>query len=204
MAGPGTDTFIAMGAKYLPDIQKGEVHRFVVPALLHAGVLHIFTNLVSQTFIGYTCEKQWGWKLIFFYYVMTAFGATLLSCVGSPCSVSVGASGALLGIIGVEMAWLLVNWNNADLIRSPCQRMCTMIWWLFIIFIIGLSTPGIDNFAHLGGWLSGMLLGFTVSEYTAVVGWMENIQKSWKYVSAFCCLVYFLSTLVSTFASVKC
>ena len=89
-----------------------------------------------------------------------AFGATLLSCIGSPCTVSVGASGALLGIIGAHMSWLLCNWENRDKIRQPCQRMCTMIWWLFIIFMIGLGLTGegIDNWAHFGGWISGMLV----------------------------------------------
>ena len=53
---------------------------------------------------------------------------------------SVGASGALLGIIGAYMAWILLNWNNRDILPQPCPRMCTMITWLFIIFMIELRT----------------------------------------------------------------
>ena len=69
MAGPGTQAMLLLGAKYLPDIQDGEVFRFVTPALLHAGILHIFTNLVSQTMIGYTCEMHWGfWRMFIFYF----------------------------------------------------------------------------------------------------------------------------------------
>lgn len=69
MAGPGTETLKIMGAKYLPCIQDGEVYRFISPAFLHSGILHIFTNLVSQTMIGYTCELHWGfWRMFSFYF----------------------------------------------------------------------------------------------------------------------------------------
>ena len=92
-----------------------------------------------------------------------------MSCVGSACDVSVGASGALLGIIGCYMAWILLNWNNQALLPQPCQRMCSMIWWLIIIALIGASTTGIDNWAHLGGWLSGMLVSISNLEVEVVL-----------------------------------
>ena len=81
-----------------------------------------------------------------------------MSCVGSTCSISVGASGALLGVIGCYMSWILLNWNNKSLLPQPCQRMCSMIWWLIIIAMIGASATGIDNFAHGGGFISGFLV----------------------------------------------
>ena len=69
MAGPSSATLKLMGGKYLPCIQNGEIYRFLTPALLHAGILHIFTNLVSQTMIGYTCELHWGtYKMALFYF----------------------------------------------------------------------------------------------------------------------------------------
>eukprot|EP00484_Ammonia_sp_Unknown_P001533 CAMPEP_0197021492 /NCGR_PEP_ID=MMETSP1384-20130603/2380_1 /TAXON_ID=29189 /ORGANISM="Ammonia sp." /LENGTH=263 /DNA_ID=CAMNT_0042449329 /DNA_START=29 /DNA_END=817 /DNA_ORIENTATION=+ len=171
MAGPSSETLKLMGGKYLPCIQNGEIYRFFTPALLHAGILHIFTNLVSQTMIGYSCELHWGTKRMAMFYFVTAFGATLLSCVGSPTSVSVGASGALLGIIGAYMAWILLNWNNRDLLPQPCPRMCTMITWLFIIFMIGVSMTGIDNFAHFGGWLTGIIVGFAFNPTSLPISW---------------------------------
>ena len=71
MAGPSSDCLKWMGGKYLSCIQNGEVYRFFTPALLHAGILHIFTNLVSQTMIGYTCELHWGfWRMFSFYFAV--------------------------------------------------------------------------------------------------------------------------------------
>merc|ERR1711879_733294 len=100
------------------------------------------TNMVSQTMLGYNCELWWGWKRMAFFYISTAFGATLLSSLCSPDSVSVGASGALLGIIGAYMIWILYNWRDRDRFDSPqvaCTRMCSTITWLIIIFMIGSS-----------------------------------------------------------------
>jgi len=203
MAGPSSTLLKWMGGKYLPCIQNGEVWRFFTPALLHAGILHIFTNLVSQTMIGYTCELHWGmWRMASFYFA-TAFGATLLSCVGSPGSISVGASGALLGIIGAYMAWILLNWNNRDILPQPCPRMCTMITWLFIIFMIGISMTGIDNLAHLGGWLSGIMLGFAFNTATRPISWIENKVKCIQISFAFLSIAYFVALLACTFFAVQ-
>ena len=69
MAGPSSATLKLMGGKYLPCIQDGEIYRFLTPALLHSGILHLFTNMVSQTMIGYTCELHWGTKRMMMFYV---------------------------------------------------------------------------------------------------------------------------------------
>jgi membrane associated rhomboid family serine protease len=203
MAGPNTETLKIMGGKYLPCIQNGEVYRFITPAFLHAGILHIFTNLVSQTMIGYTCELHWGFWRMFSFYFATSFGATLLSCVGSPGSVSVGASGALLGVIGAYMAWILLNWNNRVLLPQPCQRMCTMIVWLFIIMMIGISMAGIDNWAHFGGWLSGMFIGFAFNTASQPISWLDGKVRPLKISFTVVTVAYFLSTLLSSFFAIS-
>jgi len=205
MAGPGTDTMKWMQAKFVPCIQNGEVQRFFTPALLHAGILHIFTNMVSQTMVGYTCELWWGAARMAFFYIATAYGATLLSSLCSPDSVSVGASGALLGIIGAYMVWILYNWYDTARFPNPraaCARMCTMITWLFIIFMIGISMTGIDNYAHLGGWITGMLLGLTFNESTGPVRWMGNI-KVIRVLSGILSLAYFVACTVCVFLVVE-
>jgi len=202
MAGPSTDCMKWMQAKYVPCIQNGEVQRFFTPALLHAGILHIFTNMVSQTMVGYTCELWWGAPRMAFFYIATAYGATLMSSVCSVDSISVGASGALLGIIGAYMIWILYNWHNRDRFdssRAACARMCTMITWLFIIFMIGISMTGIDNYAHLGGWLTGMLLGLTFNEAREPVRWMGNHIKVIKVISGILSVAYYVAMTVCVF-----
>jgi len=204
MAGPSSATLKLMGGKYLPCIQDGEIYRFLTPALLHSGILHLFTNMVSQTMIGYTCELHWGTKRMLMFYFGTAFGATLMSCVGAPGSVSVGASGALLGIIGAYMAWILLNWNNRDLLPQPCPRMCTMITWLFIILMVGMSMQGIDNFAHGGGWLTGIILGFAFNPASAPIGWIDKRYNTVKISFKMLSFIYFAAMVGCTFLVVDC
>jgi len=204
MAGPSSATLKLMGGKYLPCIQDGEVYRFLTPALLHSGILHLFTNMVSQTMIGYTCELHWGTTRMLMFYFGTAFGATLMSCVGAPGSVSVGASGALLGIIGAYMAWILLNWNNRDLLPQPCPRMCTMITWLFIILMVGMSMQGIDNFAHGGGWLTGIILGFAFNPATGPIGWIDKRYNTIKISFKMLSFIYFATMVGFTFLVSDC
>merc|ERR1712241_820085 len=115
--------------------------------------------------LGYQFENEWGtWRMVGMYFA-TAFGATLLACVGSPGSLSVGASGALFGLLGVGLAYLFLNWNDLP-VQSRIPRLCNLICIIILNFIFALgwnaSQSGggsIDNLAHLGGLISGLFLG---------------------------------------------
>eukprot|EP01084_Bolivina_argentea_P198580 340001_1 len=156
---PSNKAMKFMGAKHLSCIQKGEIFRFFTSSLLHAGFFHILSNLFTQSNIGYTAEKHWGTNKMIFIYFMSSCGATLLSCIGHPDSVSVGASGALLGIIGVYISWMLLNWNNKEIFNNPRRSICNIVVWLLLIFLIGNTSNNIDNYGHLGGWITGIFMG---------------------------------------------
>lgn len=165
MGGPAGAVEYLFGAKWLPSIQHGQVYRFITPAFLHGGILHIFMNLVFQQMLGYKFEAEWGHVRIICMYFATAFGATLLACVGSPGSLSVGASGALFGLLGVGLSYLFLNWNDLPM-HSRIPRLCNLICIIILNFIFALgwnaSQSGggsIDNLAHLGGLISGIFLG---------------------------------------------
>merc|ERR1719373_1226352 len=98
MAGPGTCTFVAMGAKDVGRIAAGEVYRLLTPVFLHGGIQHIFFSLFFQFNLCFTYERLWGTKRIIFLYFATGLGATLLSSVSS-CAPSVGTSVALFGML---------------------------------------------------------------------------------------------------------
>jgi len=165
MGGPTGAVEYLFGAKWLPSIQEGQVFRFITPTFLHGGILHIFMNLVFQQMLCYRFETDWGTKRMVILYFLTAFGATLLACTASPNSLSVGASGALFGMLGVGVSYLYLNWH--DIVPAiRLQRMCNLTCIIIINFMIAIgwneSDSGqgtIDIYAHLGGLISGLCLG---------------------------------------------
>jgi rhomboid protease GluP len=86
-----------MGGKWEPDIRAGAVWRLLTAIFLHAGILHIASNLFFQLRFGYITELRWGrWRWLA-VYIISGLMASLFSTKLGPRSVSVGASGALFG-----------------------------------------------------------------------------------------------------------
>jgi rhomboid protease GluP len=127
--------------------------RLITAIFLHAGLLHIGFNMWVLMDIGPIVEDLYGSARYFFLYVATgAFGYLASSTIGG--HPSVGASGALLGLIGVLLAATTGRSNPAaQALRS------SLIRWVIYIFVIGFIMSGTDNYAHGGGLVSGFLLG---------------------------------------------
>ena len=99
-----------------------------------------------------TLEEMYGSARFFFIFVATGAGGYVASA--SAGHFSVGASGALLGMIGVLLAVTGGRSNmGAKMLRSQ------LIYWLIYIGVLGIIMPGVDNFAHIGGFASGFLIG---------------------------------------------
>jgi membrane associated rhomboid family serine protease len=129
-----------------------EPWRLVMAVFLHASLLHIGFNMWVLMDIGPHIEELYGSARYLFIYVLTGIGGYVLSSfVGH---FSVGASGALLGLIGVLLA---VTTGR----KSIGMRMLRnqIVRWLIYILVWGLIFPGIDNYAHFGGLASGFILG---------------------------------------------
>lgn len=200
MAGPSGKTLRFLGAKFLPDIQAGQVWRFWTPALLHGGILHIFMNGIFQFMLCFTYEKNWGTARIAFLYFFTALGATLLSCVSSANTVSVGASGALFGMLGANISYICMNWKD---IPSPERQLCQACCVVVINIVIGMGwTAGnIDNFAHVGGLISGLLMGlaFVVSHSTFSHARLAGKEVFFKRSGLILALIWYTVLLTVTF-----
>lgn len=148
MYGPSTQTLKAMGGKWEPDIRNNNaLWRLVTPIFLHAGFLHIFSNLFFQLRLGFILERRWTMPLFLLTYVLTGIGSSLMSCVMSPDSVSVGASGALFGLLGAVLGWLALNYPSLPVGAVKSEAIMVIVI-AGINFLIG-TTGSIDNWAHL-------------------------------------------------------
>lgn len=154
--GPSTETLVDVGAKFVPKILEGEWWRFLTPIFLHVGIAHIFMNLLMQLKVGISLEKSYGAMRIAPIYVLCGMYGNILSSIFLPTQVQVGASGALFGFLGVLLSDLLQNWS---LLQTPWRNLISLLITIIISLAIGLL-PGVDNFAHVGGFVMGILTGF--------------------------------------------
>jgi membrane associated rhomboid family serine protease len=139
---------------------KGEdpdqAFRFVTPIFLHAGLIHFFFNMLAQVTAAAQIEREMGSAgFIITYMAAGIFGNVLGGNFARPGVPSLGASGAIFGMFAVEWVDLFAHWRY---IYRPVRRLVFLAINLLIGIAIGFI-PYIDNFAHLGGFLMGLLVG---------------------------------------------
>jgi len=133
---------------------QGETYRLFTAAFLHASVLHIAMNMLTLWFLGPPLERVLGTARFVVLYLLCALGGSVASYVFSDLrTVSVGASGAIFGLMGA----LLVASRH---LRSDISGIGGLIG---VNLLIGFLVPGIDWRAHLGGLLTGMAVAFVLA-----------------------------------------
>lgn len=140
-----------LGANNGTLVKNGEIYRLITSAFLHANILHLLTNMYALYVIGFQLETFIGKKRFFFVYLVSAIGGNLLSAVLNN-SFSVGASGAIFGLLG---AMLYFGYHYRLYLGSV--MMSQIIPLIIINILFGFMVPNIDNAAHIGGLLTGYL-----------------------------------------------
>jgi|SRR5579863_9846085 len=141
-----------LGASLPWPYEISEPWRLVTAVFLHGSVLHILFNMWVLMDIGPQIEELYGSARFLFLYVICGIGGYIVS--SAMLRLSVGGSGALLGLIGVLLALTMGR-------RSAGMQMLRsrVIGWLIYIFVLGIFWRGVDTWAHLGGLATGFLLG---------------------------------------------
>jgi rhomboid protease GluP len=126
--------------------------RVVTAMFLHGGLLHIGFNMMALMQLGPAIEELYGSARYLFIYVFTgAFGFLVSAYFGN---FSLGASGAILGLVGVMLA--VTTKRGGSYMRDLRSRLISSV---VILFVIGFMGMGIDNYAHGAGLLAGFVLG---------------------------------------------
>ncbi|WOK99136.1 hypothetical protein Cni_G07848 [Canna indica] len=157
--GPSIYTLDRLGAlDFKKVVVEGERWRLFACMWLHAGVIHLLANNLSLLFTGMRLEEEFGFVKIGLLYILSGFGGSLMSCFSLQSNVSVGASGAIFGLLGAMLSELITNW-------SIYTNKCTALFSLLVVIAINMAVgavPHVDSSAHLGGFISGFLLGFVL------------------------------------------
>ncbi|KAK9755238.1 hypothetical protein RND81_01G011800 [Saponaria officinalis] len=159
LLGPSSSTLDKMGALEIEKVvHEHQSWRLISSMWLHAGVVHVLANMLSLIFIGIRLEQEFGFVKIGLLYTISGFGANVLSSLFLESTISVGASGALFGLLGAMLSELLTNWT---IYANKCAALLTLVLIILINLAVGIL-PHVDNFAHIGGFITGFLLGFVL------------------------------------------
>lgn len=154
--GWGDSLLTLLGGKISSLIDAGQYWRLITPVLLHASLLHIGFNMYALFVIGPSLESYYGHKRFLALYLLTGFGGNLLSYLLSE-GVSVGASTAIFGLVAAEGVFI---YQNRNIFGPKARAMLSNVVMVVVInLVLGLS-PGIDNWGHLGGLITGLIFGW--------------------------------------------
>lgn len=147
---------VDMGAMQPFLIAEGQYWRLLTAVFLHASLFHLLLNSYALFLFGTIVESSFGMARFAAMYVSTGFvGAATSYAFGPAVRVSVGASGAIFGLLGAFLAYNIRR-RNLSMARGNI-RFALVLVGLNVVF--GLTAPGIDNAAHMGGLAAGLVAG---------------------------------------------
>ncbi len=154
------EVLIKYGAKYGPDIADGQFWRLVTPVFMHIGFGHLLANSIPLLIFGGIVERSYGWRSFLAIYFTAGVGGNVASYAAGP-NVGAGASGAVFGLLGAFSVFLYLNKSTFG--SSARSSLAGLAFIISVQIVIGLTTTGVDNWAHLGGLVIGALVGTRLS-----------------------------------------
>ncbi len=151
------------GANFGPlTLTQREWWRLVTCTFLHSGFAHIAFNMYALAQIGPFMERLLGNIAFVVVYLICGIAGALVSCAWSPYVVSVGASGAIFGLYGALIGFLIFRHDSVP--QSALQNLLRgALIFLGYNVVFGFMHAGTDIAAHLGGLLAGLLCGLAIS-----------------------------------------
>lgn len=172
---PDSQSLLDWGANYRPLTLNGQWWRLLSSCFIHIGIIHLLLNMYALLYIGALLEPLLGKTRFFLAYILTGLAASTTSMWWHDYTVSAGASGAIFGMYGVFLAMLTTNLVEKTARQSMLPSIVVFVGYNLAF---GLS-PGIDNAAHIGGLLSGIMIGYG---YYAVLS-SQKLKPVIMYVS---------------------
>jgi membrane associated rhomboid family serine protease len=160
---PNSASLVQWGADFGPLTTNGEWWRMIASAFVHIGPIHILMNMWVLYDIGKFTERLFGHLGFTVMYMLAALGSSLCSLYWHPQIVSAGASGAIFGLYGGLLAFLLLQRHT---IPAETLKSLTNSTGTFVVYnvIFGYVSQGTDVAAHAGGLLTGFFVGLLLTQ----------------------------------------
>lgn len=153
----GQDLVAALGLKYGPLIRAGQVWRLITPVFLHGSFLHLAFNMYALFLYGRGLENRFGHGRFLLLYFLSAYAGNVMSFLLTP-NPSLGASTAVFGLIAAEGVFILQN--RALLSGGASRALMNLFYIAGVNLLIGFTSPGVDNWGHIGGLLGGLIFAW--------------------------------------------
>lgn len=164
LSGGSTNTIVlmVMGANYRPLVLEGQVWRFFTSMFLHIGLQHLLFNAYALFIFGAEMERVFGKaRFITIYILAGLFGSLASFALHANPTISAGASGAIFGVVGMQVAYF--QKYKTILGEFGRSRLMNIGFIVALNLFFGITMPGIDNLAHVGGLISGATLAYWLS-----------------------------------------
>lgn len=187
---PSNHSLFRLGATgTIPVLQFNRFWTLISASFLHGGILHIAFNMMALYQLGPFVLKEFGFHRFINLYVITGIAGFALS-VFAGIPFTIGASASVCGLIG---AIIYYGKSRGDSYGEAIYKQA--LGWVIGLVIFGFIFSGINNWAHGGGLLSGMLLAF-------LMGYNDNRPESASVkLLAYACILLTVSVLLWAVAS---
>ena len=164
-------TLLRFGASLAEELRQGQWWRSITAVFIHIGPKHLLANMATLIIFGPPVLRRWGVGRFYLMYLAAGMAGNWVSFALSPsAAVKAGASGAILGLLGV-LAGTRIRQIRAPQPTDPPSRFKT--WHIvamviaFYGFVVGVGPA--DHLAHLGGLLAGILFGLFMPDRVALL-----------------------------------
>ncbi|NPV51836.1 MAG: rhomboid family intramembrane serine protease [Candidatus Methanofastidiosum sp.] len=160
---PSNESLLLWGANFRPATIDGELWRLFTSTFIHIGIFHLLMNMYALVYIGLLLEPYLGKSRFLSAYLIAGISGSVASIFWNELTISAGASGAIFGMYGVFIALL-----TTKLIEKSARKSLLISIGVFVFYnLINGLKGGIDNAAHIGGLISGLIIGY--SSYPSLI-----------------------------------
>ena len=172
---PNSADLIRWGARLNPLIEGGQWWRLLTPMFIHIGLPHLLFNMWALRNLGDFVERLFGTRRFLALYLATGLVGNISSFFFFPTVLAAGASGAIFGVLGALVGFIV---RRRHAIPPPmlAHLRNSSLSFIALNLAFGFMVSGIDNSAHLGGLISGMLLGWVLAPAPARGGGAGSFQ----------------------------
>ncbi|NUO49791.1 MAG: rhomboid family intramembrane serine protease [Polyangiaceae bacterium] len=184
------EALIAHGALWPPAFWEGQYWRIGTANFLHIGWLHVFFNTAGLSQVGPAIEDVYGRGRMVFFFVLTGVLAMLASAIFNPGALTAGASGALMGLIGVA-----AGWGHRSKTSHGRNVRDQMIKWGVYTMLFGIVMRA-NHVAHAAGFIVGAVIGYAYPTQTLAKTKGSPVSIALGIVGGLTCGVLVLLALV--------